>query len=242
MDQELLGKLLIASPGLEDIRFQDSVVLICEHFKYYKVLILLLISTFIGLINTNKSLSNTLVSKQNTVTNQNYDFVKFDILFGKILETTPSKILIGLQVNLLPEWKIYWRNPGDAGLPPEIKWETASNIKSIDLLFPNPKRFNFFGIETFGYENKVIFPIVIDRLNNNKKISGLLQIEAQVCAEICVPVNYSYDLKQLNYDDKKNSKLKDILRYKNKVPKFLGSKDLEPVSYTHLTLPTILLV
>ena len=31
MDQELLGKLLIASPGLEDIRFQDSVVLICEH-------------------------------------------------------------------------------------------------------------------------------------------------------------------------------------------------------------------
>ena len=160
------------------------------HFKYYKVLILLLILTFIGLINTNKSLSSTLVSKQNTVTNQNYDFVKFDILFGKILETTPSKILIGLQVNLLPEWKIYWRNPGDAGLPPEIKWETASNIKSIDLLFPNPKRFNFFGIETFGYENKVIFPIVIDRLNNNKKISGLLQIEAQVCAEICVPVNY----------------------------------------------------
>ena len=201
------------------------------HFKYYKVLILLLILTFISLINTNKSLSSTLVSQQNTVTNQNYDFVKFDILFGKILETTPSKILIGLQVNLLPEWKIYWRNPGDAGLPPEIKWETASNIKSIDLLFPNPKRFNFFGIETFGYENEVIFPIVIDRLNNNKKISGLLQIEAQVCAEICVPVNYRYDLKQLNYDDKKNSKLKDILRYKNKVPKFLGSKDLELISF-----------
>ncbi len=61
------------------------------HFKYYKVLILLLILTFIGLINTNKSLSSTLVSKQNTATNQNYDFVKFDILFGKILETTPLK-------------------------------------------------------------------------------------------------------------------------------------------------------
>ena len=33
MDQELLGKLLIASPGLEDIRFQNSVILICEHTK-----------------------------------------------------------------------------------------------------------------------------------------------------------------------------------------------------------------
>ena len=31
MDQEFLGKLLIASPGLEDIRFRNAVILICEH-------------------------------------------------------------------------------------------------------------------------------------------------------------------------------------------------------------------
>ena len=201
------------------------------HFKYYKVLILLLFLTLISLTNVSKSLSNILVSNQNTITNENYDFVKFDILFGKIFETTPTKILIGLQVNLLPEWKIYWRNPGDAGLPPEIKWETGNNIKSMNLLFPNPKRFKFFGIETFGYENEVIFPIVIERLNKNKKISGPLQFEAQVCAEICVPVSFNYDLNKLtkNYED--NSKLKDILIYKNKVPKFLGSKDLELFSF-----------
>ena len=201
------------------------------HFKYYKFLIFLLFLTLISLINISKSVSSTLVPNQNILTNQNYDFVKFDILFGKILETTPSKILIGLKVSLLPEWKIYWRNPGDAGLPPEIKWETGNNIKSMNLLFPNPKRFKFFGIETFGYENEVIFPIVIERLNKNKKISGPLQFEAQVCAEICVPVSFNYDLSKLtkNYED--NSKLKDILRYKNKVPKFLGSKDLELISF-----------
>ncbi len=33
MDQDLLGKLLIASPGLEDVRFKNSVILICEHSK-----------------------------------------------------------------------------------------------------------------------------------------------------------------------------------------------------------------
>ena len=201
------------------------------HFKYYKVLISLLFLTLISLTNVSKSLSNILVSNQNTITNENYDFVKFDILFGKIFETTPTKILIGLQVNLLPEWKIYWRNPGDAGLPPEIKWETGNNIKSMNLLFPNPKRFKFFGIETFGYENEVIFPIVIERLNKNKKISGPLQFEAQVCAEICVPVSFNYDLSKLTKHYEDNSKLKDILRYKNKVPKFLGSKDLELFSF-----------
>jgi len=31
MDQDLLGKILIASPGLEDVRFQNAVILICEH-------------------------------------------------------------------------------------------------------------------------------------------------------------------------------------------------------------------
>ncbi len=201
------------------------------HIKYFKFVIFLIFLTFVSLSNVNKSESNTIISDQNMVTNENYDFVKFDILFGKILETAPSKILIGMKVNLLPKWKIYWRNPGEAGLPPEIKWKTGNNIKSMKLLFPNPKRFNFFGMETFGYENEVIFPIVIERLNKNKKISGSIKFEAQVCAEICVPVNYNYDLKQLTYNNKKNSKLKDILRYKNKVPKFLGNKDLELFSF-----------
>ena len=201
------------------------------NFKYYKVLILLLSLTLISLINVSKSVSNILVSNQNTVTNENYDFVKFDILFGKIFETKPTKILIGLKANLLPEWKIYWRNPGDAGLPPEIKWEAGNNIKSMNLQFPNPKRFKFFGIETFGYENEVIFPIVIERLNKNKKISGQLLFEAQVCAEICVPVSFNYDLSKLTKNYKNNSKLSDILKYKSKVPKNVGHKDLELFSF-----------
>ena len=201
------------------------------NFKYYKVLILLLSLTLISLTNVSKSVSNILVSNQNIVTNENYDFVKFDILFGKIFETKPTKILIGLKANLLPEWKIYWRNPGDAGLPPEIKWEAGNNIKSMNLQFPNPKRFKFFGIETFGYENEVIFPIVIERLNKNKKISGQLLFEAQVCAEICVPVSFNYDLSKLTKNYKNNSKLSDILKYKRKVPKNVGHKDLELFSF-----------
>ena len=201
------------------------------HLEYYKIVTFLLVLAFISFLYVKKSESNTLVSDQNIVTNEYYDFVKFDILFGKILDTKPSKILIGLKVNLLPEWKIYWRNPGDAGLPPEIKWATGKNIKSMSLFFPNPKRFNFFGIETFGYEKEVIFPIEIEPLNQYKQISGSLQFEAQVCAEICVPVNFNYDLRKLTYNDKNKSKLTDILRYKNEVPKYVENKDLELVSF-----------
>ena len=60
---------------------------------------------------------------------ENYKFVDFELLFGKKSERNPSEILLGLKVNLLPKWKIYWRNPGDAGLPPEINFNDANNIK-----------------------------------------------------------------------------------------------------------------
>ena len=59
------------------------------HIKYYKIVTFLLFLTLINLFNVNKSLPNTLFSSQNIVTNENYDFVKFDILFGRILENTP---------------------------------------------------------------------------------------------------------------------------------------------------------
>ncbi len=205
-----------------------------EHIFHYKIVIFLIFLTLINFSYLNKSESKTLVSNQNTMVNENYDFVKFDVLFGKILETTQSEILIGLKVNLLPKWKIYWRNPGDAGLPPKINWEKGNNIKSMNLLFPNPKRFNFFGIETFGYENEVIFPITIERFNNNKKISGPFKFEAQVCSEICVPVSFNYDLSKLTKNYENNSKLTDILKYKNKVPKNVEHKDLELFSIDKL--------
>ena len=32
-------------------------------------------------------------------------------------------IPMGLHFKMKPGWKIYWRSPGDAGLPPRISWE-----------------------------------------------------------------------------------------------------------------------
>ena len=49
--------------------------------KYYKIVTFLLFLTLISLFYTNQSKSNNLVYNQNVVTNENYDFVKFEILF-----------------------------------------------------------------------------------------------------------------------------------------------------------------
>ena len=47
----------------------------------------------------------------------------------------------GLDVTLKPGWKTYWRSPGDAGFPPELKFDGSQNVASATLLYPTPHRF-----------------------------------------------------------------------------------------------------
>ena len=138
--------------------------------------------------------------------------------------------MLGLEVNLLPKWKIYWKNPGDAGLPPEISWKNASNVDSVSLLYPMPKRFIFFDIQTFGYENEVVFPLEIKLIDKEKKLSGFLDLNAQICSEICVPITQKFDLNKLNFIKEDTTSFKKIINYKNKIPKRVTKEQLDLVS------------
>ena len=95
-------------------------------------------------------------------------------------------------------------------MPPEVDWKKSKNIKSLKLLFPNPKRFNFYEIETFGYENEVIFPMEIVNSGNNKTLSGILEFNAQVCSKICVPVKKIFNLFNLETNSLPTSFFKKI--------------------------------
>ena len=47
----------------------------------------------------------------------------------------------GILIELEPEWKTYWRVPGDAGIPPQFDWAGSVNMETIDVSFPTPSRF-----------------------------------------------------------------------------------------------------
>ncbi len=197
--------------------------------KYHKIVLIFFCLLFVNFLNINKCFSNFLSSNKTLEINENYNFVDFKLLFGKKSKSNPSEILLGLKVNLLPKWKIYWRNPGDAGLPPEINFNNAHNIKLAKLLYPNPKRFDFFGIETFGYEKKVIFPLEIILEQQEQIMSGFLELNAQVCSDICVPVTHKFNLNELNLDNESKIQLEEIIKYKNQVPR-LAEQNLKLIS------------
>lgn len=92
-----------------------------------------------------------------------------------------------LVVDLEPGWKTYWRSPGEVGLPPQLTWQGSKNIANVQMFWPAPKRFTAFGIENFGYQTRVVFPLLVELEEPGSEVELKARIELLVCSEVCVP-------------------------------------------------------
>ena len=99
---------------------------------------------------------------------------------------------LGLEFDLDPGWKIYWRSPGDAGLPPRVDWSGSQNLKSAEIDWPVPHRFSLFGLETFGYGGQVVLPVRAEAEQPGQPINLRAKVDYLLCEEICIP--YTADL------------------------------------------------
>ena len=100
-----------------------------------------------------------------------------------------DKIILGLEYNLEPEWKTYWQSPGDGGFPQELSWKKSTNISSIDIDWPAPSKFEILGIKSIGYQDEVIFPLIVHLIDPQQPTSFNLSINYLTCKEICIPGN-----------------------------------------------------
>ena len=96
-------------------------------------------------------------------------------------------IRLGLEFDLEPGWKTYWRSPGDAGLPPRLQWMRRDNLAEAVMRWPAPKRFTLFGIDTFGYTDHVVFPIDARLVRPGEALRLEARVEYLVCEEVCIP-------------------------------------------------------
>ncbi len=101
---------------------------------------------------------------------------------------------LGLHFRLKPDWKVYWRTPGDAGLPPRIDWSGSSNLETISLAWPAPERFESFGLETLGYADEVVLPIRALAKDASAPLALAARLDYLVCREICIPYEANLSL------------------------------------------------
>ncbi|MEP9385733.1 protein-disulfide reductase DsbD domain-containing protein [Mesorhizobium sp. KR9-304] len=93
-----------------------------------------------------------------------------------------------LDIELKPGWKTYWRDPGDAGVPPTIDASANPNIDTVAFDFPAPQRHDESDFKWAGYDYPVALPVTF----KFKDPAGSATIDANVflgvCETICVPV------------------------------------------------------
>jgi suppressor for copper-sensitivity B len=108
-----------------------------------------------------------------------------DLVSGGSDSSDPEIAWLGLLVRLGPGWHTYWRSPGEAGAPPKFDWDGSENFAGAVVQWPVPRRFSESGIDTFGYADRVLFPIRLRLRNPSAPARVLLTVHLYVCSTIC---------------------------------------------------------
>jgi DsbC/DsbD-like thiol-disulfide interchange protein len=104
--------------------------------------------------------------------------------------------LAGFEIALAPGAITYWRDPGDAGLPPTLDFSASDNVASVVPEFPAPKRIKEAdGGEAFGYDGDVVFPLAVKPRDPAKPATLKLNADFAVCEKVCLPAKAHLELK-----------------------------------------------
>jgi thiol:disulfide interchange protein/DsbC/DsbD-like thiol-disulfide interchange protein len=112
-------------------------------------------------------------------------------LLADVTAVVPGKpFTAGLLLHMVPNWHTYWKFPGDAGIPTEIKWKLPDGWKMGEIQWPIPLKLNEPGdIQIYGYHDEVL---LLQEITPPASLNGsTVQLEAEaswlVCEKICIP-------------------------------------------------------
>ena len=138
----------------------------------------------------------------------------------------------GILVEMEPEWKTYWRVPGDTGIPPQFDWTGSENTGAIEVGFPIPSRFNDAGGESIGYHNKVLFPVFARPKTAGDAVHLRLNMFFAVCKAICIPAKAKAEV-MLN-----SSIINPLLNdWQKRVPRIVAMGEAPSITAARIEMP-----
>ncbi|MEM1382048.1 MAG: protein-disulfide reductase DsbD domain-containing protein [Pseudomonadota bacterium] len=153
-------------------------------------------------------------------------YVSARLLLGSVDEDGDR--LTGLELRLKPEWKTYWRAPGEAGVPPHMDWSASENVAEVEIIWPRPYLFESFGLMTIGYADHVVLPIRVTPADPAQPAALIGDLTLGVCREICV-----FEQTEVSLHMAPDSAAQDggqIARYLKEVPPAAADAGLQALS------------
>jgi thiol:disulfide interchange protein DsbD len=111
----------------------------------------------------------------------------------------PGKpITVGLRLEMEGGWHTYWKNPGDAGLPPKVNWRLPEGFVAGPIQWPVPIRIAAPPLMSYGYEGEVLLPIELQTpasLTPGAEVVLAGRADWVECKDVCIPGRAEVELK-----------------------------------------------
>lgn len=101
-----------------------------------------------------------------------------------------SDFYLILKLNIEDDWHVYWKNPGDSGLPTEVKWETPKGIvPDGKMIWQVPEKIKWSDMINYGYSHQMylIQKFKSTRISDAQEIEIKAKLNWLVCKEKCIP-------------------------------------------------------
>ena len=123
--------------------------------------------------------------------------VTVDLFAEPTLIQPGQAVTLGLRFRPVPGWHIYWKNPGDSGLPPSVTWKLPPGWTAGPLQFPFPEKILAPPLISYGYEQETVLLVQLTPPSGQplpSKISITAEVDWLVCKEACLPGSATLDL------------------------------------------------
>ncbi len=137
-----------------------------------------------------------LAGAQALVPKQPKDLVRASLVAESTAVAPGTTVTVGIRMAMKPGWHVYWRNPGDSGLPPEMAWDLPQGVSVGTVAWPAPERLPVQTLMNYGYEGAVtlLVPVSVPTTYSDASLRLAGKLSYLVCEEICIPGSADLDL------------------------------------------------
>ncbi|KAA0123818.1 thiol:disulfide interchange protein [Methylobacterium sp. P1-11] len=118
------------------------------------------------------------------------DLVRASLVAEPAAVSGAQPFTLAVRMQIKPGWHVYWRNPGDSGLPPEVTWTLPAGFNAGAIRWPAPERIPIATLMNYGYEGEVTLLVPVTpppSLDPADPVQIQAKLTYLVCETECVP-------------------------------------------------------
>jgi DsbC/DsbD-like thiol-disulfide interchange protein len=101
-----------------------------------------------------------------------------------------GSLLVGIRLQMEDGWYVYWKNPGDSGIPTSVSWDLPRGFTAGDLMWPWPGSFYTDSFISYGYKDEVVLFAELTApadAGTGSDVTLTASVTWLVCKDICIP-------------------------------------------------------